>query len=227
LIFTRSAEGGLACWLKRAPGAVDAGTVIAVPVRTARARPARPVASLGVVAVVSLVALGVVGVDVVRTASPRADAVHADTFATGTVSLGDDDAGGAMFSVGALVPGATGSRCVTVTYTGDVPVSVKLYATPGSAAGTLGTYLDLTVEQGTGGSFAGGCGAFVPSATLYSGTLAGFVAGVTGFASGVGTFTPATGGTTCTYRWTYVLQQNDTAQGRTASVGFTWESRST
>ena len=149
------------------------------------------------------------------------------SWSAGSVAVADDDASTAMFALSNLIPGSTGSRCVVVTYTGSVAASVRLYATAGSSAGTLGGYLDLVVEQGTGGSFTGGCGAFTPGATLYSGTLAGFAAGATSFAAGLGTFAPTGSGQAAVYRFTYTLQDDNAAQGRSGALGFTWEARNT
>lgn len=143
----------------------------------------------------------------------------------GTVSLSDDDQSSAMFQLTNLIPGSTGSRCVVVTYDGSVAADVRLYTTAASYTGTLGTYLDLVVEEGTGGSFAGGCGAFVPTGTLYTGTLAGFAAGATNFGNGLGSFAPAGAGDTAVYRFTYTLQDDNAAQGRSGGIGFTWEAR--
>ncbi|MDP9398640.1 MAG: hypothetical protein M3P96_12860 [Actinomycetota bacterium] len=74
-----------------------------------------------------------------------------NTWSAGTVAISDDDTGSAMFTATALRPNDTGNKCILVTYNGSLAASVKLYA---AATGTLGTYLDLTVQKGTGGSFA-------------------------------------------------------------------------
>jgi hypothetical protein len=132
-----------------------------------------------------------------------------------------------MFNATGLVPGSTGSKCIVVTFTGNVASSVKLYTQAASYGGTLGPYLDMTMEQGSGGSFAGGCGAFTPTGTIYSGTLANFAASNTDFSTGIGTFTPNANGQTRVYRFTYSLADNNNAQNKTASIGFTWEARNT
>jgi hypothetical protein len=147
-----------------------------------------------------------------------------NSWAAGQVNLTDDDSSTALFSVTGLKPGSTGSNCITVTYTGSVASSVKLYAT--GYTGTLGTYLNLTVEQGTGGSF-GSCGSFVAGSTLYTGTLAGFATAKVDWASGVGSFTPSSNPTSAVYRFTYTLQDNNSAQNLSSTCGFTWEAQST
>jgi hypothetical protein len=150
-----------------------------------------------------------------------------NSWSAGTVAVGDDDSSTAMFALTNLIPGSTGSKCIVVTYSGTVAASVKLYRTAASYTGTLGSYLDLTIEQGTGGSFAGGCGAFISAATLYTGTLAGFSSSATSFASGLGTFTPTGTGQVSVYKFTYTLQDDNSAQGLSGGIGLTWEARNT
>jgi hypothetical protein len=142
-------------------------------------------------------------------------------WSAGTVTLSDDDSGTAMFNVSGLKPADNGSKCIAVTYDGSLAANVKLYA---SAAGTLGSYLDLTVEQGTGGS-SGSCSGFTPAATIYAGTLAGFASSASNYATGVGGFAPTGSAQTRTYRFTYTVQNNNAAQGASASGTFTWEAQ--
>jgi hypothetical protein len=150
-----------------------------------------------------------------------------NSWSAGTVTIGDDDTGTAMFALTNLIPGSTGSRCIVVSYSGSVAADIKLYTTAASSTGTLGSYLDVTVEQGTGGSFAGGCGAFVSASTIFTGTLTVFAATVTNFSTGIGTFTPAGSGQTSVYKVTYTLQDNNAAQGLSGGIGFSWEARNT
>ena len=149
-----------------------------------------------------------------------------NSWAAGSVSLSDDDSNSALFSVSGLKPGSTGSKCIEVTYTGNIASSVKLYTTATSYTGTLGTYLDFTVQLGTGGTNAD-CTGFSSEATLHSTTLAAFASGYTDFSNGVGTWTPSSNGQKKTYKFTYTLQDNDSAEGASAGIGFTWESQST
>jgi hypothetical protein len=146
---------------------------------------------------------------------------------TGTVVLGDDDAGSAMFTVSELKPGAMGTRCVAVTARGSAPALVKLYRTSGTTVRSLASYLTLTVSAGTGGD-SDGCGAFVPSADVYSGTVINMP---TSYAGGVDSW--QTAGTTTgefrSYRITFALSSSApvSAAGGSASLGFTWEAQST
>jgi hypothetical protein len=150
----------------------------------------------------------------------------ANSFAAGTVVLVDDDTGSAMFSVSNMKPGDSSVECIEVTYNGTVvPADVVEYVDTGDLAGTgLDTYLNLTIERGTGGSF-GDCTGFSSENTDYSGTLAGFAAASTDFASGAGTWAPAAQGEAKVYRFTATLQDNNAAQGLNATVTFTWEAQ--
>lgn len=149
-----------------------------------------------------------------------------NSWDAGSVSLSDDDSNSALFSVTGLKPGSTGSKCIEVTYTGNIASSVKLYTTAASYTGSLGTYLTFTVQLGTGGTNAD-CTGFSSEATLHNTTLAAFASGHTNFTNGVSTWTPSTNGQKKTYKFTYTLQDDDNAEGASAEIGFTWESQST
>ena len=52
----------------------------------------------------------------------------ANEFRAGTVAITDADGGRALFTTGGLAPGATGTACIGVTYTGSIaPSAVKIY----------------------------------------------------------------------------------------------------
>lgn len=182
----------------------------------------------GVAALFGVLVTGTLVMARTQAAFTASAANPANAWTAGTVTLGDDDSGGALFSAAGLLPGDTGSRCITVTYTGDVTSSVKLYAT--TSTGGLGPYVNLVVEEGSGGgntgSFAGGCTGFSGS-TLYSGTMAAFAAAKTGFASGVGSFAPSTNGAVKVYKFTWELDPAapSAVQGTSVTTTFQWESR--
>ena len=143
-------------------------------------------------------------------------------FTAGRLGLADDDANTAMFNAVGMVPGSSVTKCITVTYNGDVtPAPVRLY---GTSAGALAPYLNLTVEVGTGGSFAN-CSGFTPSSTLWSGTLSGFSSTHTNWANGRAAFTAAATPTSRTFRFTAVVQDTDAAQSLNATAAFTWETQ--
>lgn len=148
-----------------------------------------------------------------------------NSWATGTVSLTDDDSGTAMFAATGLVPGATDSKCIAVTYGGTADAQISLFVSA-STGPALQPYLDMVVEEGTGGSFSS-CAGFIPSTTLSSAPLSSIVATNTSFASGMTTGGTATTGQVRTYRFTYTLNAStpDAQQGATATATFQWEAR--
>ncbi|MCB1002832.1 MAG: hypothetical protein KDB35_01465 [Acidimicrobiales bacterium] len=172
-----------------------------------------------------LASLGFVSVLVVT--SSRAAFVDttdnpSNTFSAGDVVLDDDDAGSVLFNVANMAPGDSRTRCIAVTYTGSLTADVHLYGTVGGTG--LADYLDVDVAVGTGGDFAS-CTGFSATSTLYTGTLASFGASRTNFANGLGGFNGATDPSTRTYRITVTLQDDNAAQARSATAGFTWEAQ--
>src|SRR5919205_1280896 len=80
----------------------------------------------------SMVVLGLVGVVAgvgTWSAFTATTANSGNTFAAGTVAIGDNDAAGAMFSLSGLKPGDSDAGCIQVTYTGSLAANVKLYGT--------------------------------------------------------------------------------------------------
>ncbi len=146
----------------------------------------------------------------------------ANSFASGSVIITDDDGGSAMFAATAMTPGEPVIECIELTYSGSlVPADVRMY---GVSAGVLATYLDTTIEIGTGGSF-GDCTGFTSGSTLYSGTLANFTATHTDWASGLATFTAPANPTVQTLRFTVDVQNDPAAMTQSATATFTWEAQ--
>jgi hypothetical protein len=164
-----------------------------------------------------------------------------NAFEAGAVTIEDNDGSSAMFVLGdgPLAPGSTVSKCIRVTYTGNLSADVALYKGAAALGGTgLESYLDLTIEEGTddGSSVFPNCAGFTPSAggEWFNGTLATFASTHTDFATGV-TAPPAgwtadpAGPTNMVknLRFTVEVQDNDLAQGLTATdVEFVWEAQS-
>lgn len=145
-----------------------------------------------------------------------------NTFSAGDVVLNDDDSGSVMFNVTNMAPGDSRTSCIAVSYTGSLTSNVHLYGTVGGSG--LGNYLDVSIQIGTGGSFSS-CTGFVSSSTIYTGTLTNFGATRTNFANGLGGYNGATNPTSRTYRITVTLQDDNAAQAKTATAGFTWEAQ--
>lgn len=151
-----------------------------------------------------------------------------NNWATGSVTLTDDDAGVAMFSVQNVVPGQSGSKCIVVTGTPTVPSTVKTYVQSMQADG-LENNVFVSMQQGSGGSF-GDCTGFVaagdtaPSMTLVT------AATYNSFANGVLPWSLSAGSSSKTYKisWTFdtgALDQVgiDALQGKSASINIEWE----
>jgi hypothetical protein len=151
-----------------------------------------------------------------------------NNWAAGTVAISDNDSNSAMFTGSPLLkPGDTASRCIEVKKTGTLPGTVKLYGSGLSTTNALSSYLDITVEQGSGASTNGVCSNFAPSGVaIFDGTLAGFTA--TNYSNGYGNWVPAAGDATRVFRFTYTLRSSapNGTQGGTASINFTWEVQS-
>ena len=157
----------------------------------------------------------------------------ANSFAVGTVQLGDNDTGNALLGLTDAVPGTSDSGCVTVTYSGTLPAAVRLY---GSSSGALAPYLTLTVTRGVdpAPSFDS-CSSFVADASdyigqgagvVYAGSLANYpstyAGGVLDPPSAASTWTS---GTSRTYKLTVTLDDVAAAAGSSAAAVFTFEAR--
>jgi hypothetical protein len=156
-----------------------------------------------------------------------------NSFAAGTVNVGSNDAGSAMYQVSNTKPGDSVTSCIKVTYTGSLDASVKLYA---STVGALGAYINLTVTPGTGSPTFPTCTGFVAAAggPIYTGTLLNFAGtytnNSTGLATNPGTATKWVTNDSVVYQFTLTLQDNNSANGGTTALttgshSFTWEAR--
>lgn len=152
-----------------------------------------------------------------------------NSWATGSVSLTDDDGGGtasAMFKVTGMMPGDTLTKCIAVTYSGSAdPKPVKLFSAVTNNG--LADHLDVTIKEGDGGGYTS-CTGFVATATLANAvTLTSFGAS-NSYATGVGTWDPTGTAQTKTYQFSVTLGTDtpDSAQGTDAQATFTWETSS-
>src|SRR4051794_36335387 len=79
---------------------------------------------------VSLVVIGLVGTVAglgAYSAFTSTTTNSGNSFASGTVTLSDNDSGGAMYSVSNRKPGDSVTQCIRVDYTGTLDADVKLY----------------------------------------------------------------------------------------------------
>lgn len=170
-------------------------------------------------ALLALTALTVSRSDAAFSAST---ANSANSFTAGSVVLTDDDSGTAMFAATGMTPGTPVIECLELTYAGSLtPADVRMYAT---TTGTLKTYLNTTIEVGTGGDFSD-CTGFTPTSTIYSGTLANFETTHTDWTSGLAVFTAAANPTVRVLRFSVELANNQAAQGLSSTAEFTFEAQ--
>lgn len=154
-----------------------------------------------------------------------------NSWSTGSVALTDNDSNAVLFSVTGMYPGQTASRCIRVTYAGDLTnASVKLYASSLVDTDGLGSLIDLVIDEGTGSSTFGDCTGFSSARNLFTGTLATLGTTNTAWASALpaaSPWAPAATNETKDYRFTYTFSNSatNTAQGDSASVSFVWEAR--
>ena len=151
-----------------------------------------------------MLAVGLVAVatTVSYSAFSRSTANPGNSFAAGTVTVSDNDAGAAMLSLSSAQPGNSDTSCIRVLYGGSLDATIRLYAT---VSGSLAPYLAVTVTRGTDASPA-----------FYS-------AGIVDPLSGA----PETWTTSevHSYRFTISLNNDPAAQGLSATASFVWEAR--
>ena len=154
-----------------------------------------------------------------------------NVLASGTVDLVDDDSGSVLFNVTGMVPGDTSVNCIEVTYQGTTtnPGAVKIYSGGYTDSGDFADHLNITIEEGTGGSF-GNCTGFTSQNTIENGgTLTNFDTSHTSYVSGAGVWDPSGTPESKTYRITFELDPAtpDAEQGESVSaLTFTWEVQS-
>ena len=159
-----------------------------------------------------------------------------NAFTAGTVVIGDNDAGSALYAVTGAAPGDGAEACIRVTYTGTLAADVRMYTT--STLGALAPHVDVTITPGTQASPSfPSCAGFTPDAggPVFSGTLAAFAGAHSGWGGGL-TLTPpgATSwaqGDAVVYRVQVTLADDEAANGgaggplTTGGHSFTWEAR--
>jgi hypothetical protein len=149
-----------------------------------------------------------------------------------------------------LKPGSTRYQCIQVDYTGNLDADVRLYVTsPDLTATSLDPYLEMKVEQGPNVTSAGlmnaTCNGFPTTATVVFPTTADGVGATgtleqlkakrsdwtSGIPVGVPVGSPAVNvvhpNTHLTFKITYLVKDDNGAQGKKSTAAFTWEARNT
>lgn len=156
-----------------------------------------------------------------------------NTITAGNVTITDNDANAAAYSLPTAKPGDTASRCIIVTFSGNLASSVKLYRSAFSGSTGLESNVDLAVTKGTGS--ASNCSDFTPaasgSAVFASAALSTFSA--TSWSNGI-SLTNAAGSSTwnngdaVTYKIQATLQAATPSTSQSLTTGthsFVWEAQ--
>jgi hypothetical protein len=201
------------------------------------AQPKKPSSSHGVKLALTALSLAVGGGAFAGTLSAFTSGTTnpGNVITTGTVTVGDNDAGTAMLALSGAKPGDSDTSCIRVSYTGSVATTVRLY---GTTTGTgLDSHLTLTVSRGTASAGFDNCTGFTADTTnylgsgvgvIYTGTLQAFADDYAGGLVDPKAGTPEswTTGETHDYKFVVTMADSDSAQGKTAAQTFTWEARS-
>lgn len=150
-----------------------------------------------------------------------------NTWTAGTVGLIDNHAS-VLFAPADIAPGYTESHCITVTSTASVQTFLQFYAVHSNDQG-LGNYLTLDIEAGSGGTDGvSSCTGFVPSESLYSGTLSSLGATHSTVGTALNVAAPLAAGGSQQFKITAVLPANtpNAAQGTSATMDFNWVNHS-
>lgn len=156
-----------------------------------------------------------------------------NTFTAGTIKLKDNDAGNSLFAVNGFTPGDSFTKCIQVDYesTGGVDSGIKLY---GESSGGLAQYLDVQIRRGTMPAVGtpGDCTGFAADATDYEGLGAGVIADTnlqsfpSSFSGGIDDPDSAwSNGENAVYEITLTVQNDNAAQGLSATQDFSFEAR--
>ncbi|NPD03203.1 hypothetical protein HN031_00675 [Nocardioides sp. zg-1308] len=155
-------------------------------------------------------------------------------WATGSVKLTDDDNGAARFRVTNMLPGDTQTKCIVVTADASVPSTVKGYAiNPVTSTAGLENKVLVTIDSGTGGSFADCNGFTAVGAPHVTNAPLSAIAQVNTFESGFGGWSVPAGVSSRTYRLTWKFDttgmtqaQVDQMQGARTGIDMQWEMQS-
>lgn len=143
-------------------------------------------------------------------------------FSIGTVTVEDNDTGTALYSLTNVIPDEPVERCIRVTYTGSLGATLKMYRS--SLSGTLGPYVTLNINKGTGTDPA--CSDFAASSTIYDAALSDFpetYGTALALTNGLNNPTWSTNNAR-TYRVRVTVQNNPAAANKsTGTHSFTWQ----
>jgi hypothetical protein len=157
-----------------------------------------------------------------------------NSLTTGSVSVGDNSSGSAMYSDTGLGVGNTVDRCIQVTYTGTNGAGMNLYLP--DSLDQLGQYTDLTIDEFSGSStaFPDCSGLNGNSQNMYSGTLADFQNNHNSYDNGLAVYPAPWSGASAwqqndnvVFRFTLTINGSTPTTGplTTGSHSWVWEAR--
>jgi hypothetical protein len=130
-----------------------------------------------------------------------------------------------------MVPGSTGTKCITVSYTGSVTSNVKMYAAAVTGSTVLASDIDLVISTSPTAVTTADptCTGTYTWTQAYTGTLNAFN-GFTTFGTAAPlapAWTTPAGSENRAYKITYTLKGTSNAQSLTTGTTFTWEAQNT
>lgn len=153
-----------------------------------------------------------------------------NTFAAGSVTIGDNDGDSALFSNAVASEPGDYDRCIKVTYTGTLAATVKLYT---SAISADGSKVNVTIHKSAeGAAVPADCTGYVADgAAIYAtSTLSVFGTAHSGWANGLasnpGLATKWVADDDVTYRIRLTVPDDNASQGADVSAfTLTWEAQ--
>lgn len=193
-------------------------------------RPVRRPAVLAAAIVLGLIASGLLVWQRTEATLSGSTGNPGNSWATGNVGLSDNDSGSATFNVTGMQPGDTGTRCITVSYTGSVTSAIQLYAAGVSGSTALANDLSLVISTSPVASAASDptCANSYTWTQAWTGSLKTFDT-FTGYSNPVPLSTSWTPGGTDhrAFKIVYTFTPTTPVQGTTTTSTFTWEARNT
>jgi predicted ribosomally synthesized peptide with SipW-like signal peptide len=163
-------------------------------------------------------------------------------ISAGTVVLGDNDSDGVLYSYSNIAPDDVKVKCITVTYSGNLPANVRLYVPAQPTTKTLAPYVNLKIEAGvpgatplpdcTGSDFSSAQTLFNDKLSKFldgpapGGAYADYASGLVDFPGNGTAWTNAATQDSVTYKFTVSVDSDNNAAGKSVTAHtFKWEAR--
>jgi hypothetical protein len=141
--------------------------------------------------------------------------VAGNELQAGTITLSDDDGSRSLFNLENMAPNDPAIECIEIIYDGSLVPVVLSMAT--AAGGDLVPYLDVRIEQGSGGEFRD-CSKFESGSVVYDGSLSGLVDG-----GSQDLLEFRNHGDRVSFRVRFVMADEQEAAGKATGIDFSWE----